>query len=249
MRHISLIALYVGLNNLLVKRAAVLAQFPSGPASIAPLTARRDAMAKLPAIAAGRAFANELGAADDTHDALGQAIWYFTEAYKRHPNTPANILAAVERVRKAFIPQLEDLGASYAEEAKGAIDKAPSLQELKNDLDLLPIAGGQTLYQWAESFVVAGTKIDSLLEARADTEQNNRKAAATLRAEVMGILNRLRKNLLLELKDDPALPRDLEKQVFGYLDLLEKACADARAKGTDVNDIPPPPEGASGVNP
>lgn len=249
MRHISLIALYVGLNNLLVKRAGVLAQFSSGPASIAPLTARRDAMAKLPAITAGRAFANELGAADDIHDALGQAIWHFTEAYMRHPNTPANIVAAALRVRNAFIPTLEDLGASYAEEAKGAIDKTAALQSLKNDLDLFPVAGGQTLSQWAESFVAAGTKIDSLLEARADTEQNNRKAAATLRAEVIGILNRLRKNLILELKDDPALPRDLENQVFGYLDLLEKACADARAKGTDVDDIPPAPDGTSGASP
>lgn len=206
-------------------------------------------MAKLPAVASGRAFANELGAADDTHDALGQSIWHFTEAYVRHPNTPANILAAALRVRAAFIPTLEDLGASYAEEAKGAIDKTAALQSLKNDLDLLPVAGGQTLFQWAENFVAAGTKIDSLLEARADTEQNNRKAAATLRAEVIGILNRLRKNLVLEMKDDPSLPRDLEAQVFGYLDLLEKACADARAKGAEVEDIPPPPDGASSVTP
>jgi hypothetical protein len=249
MRHISLIALYVGLNNLLVKRATVLAQFPSGPASIAPLTSRRDAMAKLPAVAAGRAFANELGTADDIHDALGQAIWHFTEAYLRHPNTPANIIAAAQRIRAAFVPTLEDLGASYAAEAKGAIDKAPSLQELKNDLELLPVAGGQTLYQWAESFIAAGTKIDDLLAARADTEQKNRKAAATLRVEVIGILNRLRKNLALESKDDPALPRDLESQVFGYLDLLEKTCADARAKGTEVEDLPPPPDGSSSANP
>lgn len=243
MRHISLIALYVGLTNLLEKRLATLGQFPSGTASIPALTARRDAMSKLPAVSAGRALADELGAADDTHDALGYALWHFTEAYFRHPSTPADIVVAAKKVRAAFVPTVEDLVASYAAEAKAAIDKAAALVELKNELELFPVVGGQTLYQWAEDFVASGKKIDELLAARADMEQKNRKAAATLRVEVIGILNRLRKNLALELKDDPSLPRDLEKQVFGYLDMLEKTCADARAKGAEVEEIPPPPAG------
>ncbi len=53
-------------------------------------------------------------------------------------------------------------------------------------------------------------------------------------------------NLALELKDDPSLPRDLDAQVFGYLDLLEKTCADAQAKGAEVENIPPPVDGAGG---
>lgn len=249
MRHISLIALYVGLTNLLEKRTTALGKFPSGIASIPALTTRREAMAKLPAVAAGRALADELGAADDTHDALGYAIWHFTEAYLQHPNTPANIVTAAKKVRAAFVPTLEDLGASYAAEAKSAMDKAPVLGDLQQDLALFPVVGNQTLYQWAESFVASGSKIDELLSARADMEQKNRKAAATLRVEVIGILNRLRKNLVLEMKDDPSLPRDLEGQVFGYLDLLEKTCADARARGAEVEDIPAAPEGTGGAGP
>jgi hypothetical protein len=249
MRHISLIALYVGLTNLLGKRAAVLGKFPSGTASILTLTARRDAMSKLPAVSAGRALADELSTADDNHDAIGYAIWHFVEAYLEHPTTPANIVAAAKKVRAAFVPTLEDLVASYAAEAKAAIDKTPALTGLATELALFPVVGGQTLHQWAEDFVASGSKIDELLAARADMEQNNRKAAATLRVEVIGILNRLRKNLALEMKDDPSLPRELEGQVFGYLDMLEKTCADARAKGAEVEQIPPPPETPSGTTP
>lgn len=223
--------------------------FPSGAASVPALTARRDAMSKLPAVASGRPLADELGSVDDKHDSLGSAIWYFTEAYVQHPGTPANILEAAKRIRAAFIPTLDDLNASYAAEAKASMDKAPSLAELKNDLELFPVVGGQTLYQWVEAFLAEGSKIDDLLSSRADIEQKNRKAAGTLRVEVIGLLNRLRKNLTLELKDDPSLPRDLEGQVFAYLDLLERACAEARAKGADVEEIPAPPEGSSPTTP
>lgn len=241
MRHISLIALYVGLTNLLGKRSTALGQFPSGIASVPALAARREAMSKLPAVSAGRPLADELGIADDVHDALGHAIWHVTEAYLQHPNAPADIVSAAKKVRAAFVPTLDDLTSSYAAEAKAALDRMPSLTALKNELESFPVAGGQTLFQWAEEFVAAGQKIDHLLDARADVEQKNRKAATTLRVEVIGILNRLRKNLTLEMKDNPTLPRDLEGRVFGYLDLLEKTCADARAKGTEVTDIPATP--------
>ncbi len=249
MRHISLIALYVGLTNLLGKRSTALGMFPPGAESVAALTARREAMSKLPAVTAGRPLTDELDGVDHTHDGLGRAISYFTEAYVQHPGTPANILEAAKKIRAAFIPTLEDLGASYAAEAKAAIDKTPLLTELKNDLELFPIAGGQTLYQWTAAFIAAGSKIDDLLNTRADIEQKNRKAAAILRGEVIGLLNRLRKNLKLELKDDPALPRDLEGQVFAYLDMLENTCAEARAKGTDVKEIPAPPEVSTNPSP
>lgn len=249
MRHISLIALYVGLTNLLGKRAAALNAFPSGAASVSALTARREAMSKLPAVSTGRPLADELDAVDDTHDAIGGAIWHFTEAYVQHPGTSPNILEAAKKIRAAFIPTLEDLGASYAAEAKAAMDKTVQLDELKNELELFPIAGGQTLYQWAAGFLAEGSKIDDLLNARADIELKNRKAAATLRGEVIGLLNRLRKNLKLELKDDPALPSDLEGQVFAYLDMLEKTCAEARANGKDVEEIPAPPETSSSPTP
>ena len=70
--------------------------------------------------------------------------------------------------------------------------------------------------------------------------KQSRKDAARIRGEVIGILNRMRKNLVLEVKDDASLPKDLDAQVFGYLDLLEKTSADTQAKGKPAEEAPPP---------
>ncbi|MDI1475481.1 hypothetical protein [Polyangium sp. y55x31] len=239
MRHISLVALFVGLNDLLTNRKDALLCFASGAASIKLLTARRDALAKLPSIAAGRPLVDDLGAADARHDALGYAVWHILEAYDRHPDIPEHIRAAARKIRAAFIPTLEDLGASYPAEAKAAMDRKPAFADLQSELALFPVAGG-TLSDWVESFLDAGIAIDSLLSARADLESKTRKDAARLRGEVIGLLNRTRKNLALELQEDPSLPKDLDARIFGYLDLLEKSAAEGQ-KGKASSEIPPPP--------
>ncbi|HVK71448.1 MAG TPA: hypothetical protein VM694_43645, partial [Polyangium sp.] len=215
MRHISLVALFVGLNDLLTNRKEALQSFDAGAASIKLLTKKRDALAELPSVAPGRPLAGELGAADVRHDALGHALFHFIEAYDRHPDIPEHIRAAARKIRAAFIPTLEDLGASYPAEAKAAMDRKPALASLQSELALFPVVGGGTLHDWAVSFLDAGATIDSLLSARADLESKTRKDAARLRGEVVGLLNRTRKNLALELQEDPSLPRDLDALVFG----------------------------------
>lgn len=246
MRHISLISLFVGLNDLLSKRLAALQASSAGAATVKILGRKRDAMAKLPAVAAGRPLVDELAQEDDRHDSLGAAIWHLTEAYFVFPDTPEHLVAAAKKIRAAFIPTLEELGASYPAEAKAAMDRKPELVNLKTELSAFPAAGGGTLYDWAEAFLASGTKIDGLLSARADLEKQSRKEASKLRGEVVGILNRMRRNLELEVEDDADLPRDLEAQVFGYFDMLEKSAAEAAAKGRAGQDTPPPaPEGSS----
>ncbi len=249
MRHISLVALFVGLNDLLTNRKDALQSFDAGTASQKLLTKKRDALAKLPSVAAGRPLVDELDTADTRHDGLGYAIWYFVEAYDRHPDTPEPLRAAARKIRAAFIPTLEDLGASYPAQAKAALDRKPALASLQSELSLFPVAGGGSLYDWAEGFLMAGGAIDSLLSARADLETQTRKDAARLRGEVIGLLNRTRKNLALELQEDPTLPKDLDARVFGYLDLLEKSAADAQNKGKVAPEIPPPPPATSSENP
>ncbi|MDI3291460.1 hypothetical protein [Polyangium sp. 15x6] len=240
MRHISLVALFIGLNDLLTNRKDALQSFDAGAASIKLLTVKRDALAKLPAVAAGRPLVDDLGAADVRHDALGYAVWHLLEAYDRHPDIPEHIRAAARKIRAAFIPTLEDLGASYPAEAKAAMDRKPALADLQTELALFPVAGGGTLRDWVENFLNAGVAIDSLLSARADLETKTRKDATRLRGEAIGLLNRARKNLALELQEDPSLPKDLDARVFGYLDLLEKSAAQAQ-KGKASPEIPPPP--------
>ncbi len=246
MRHISLIALFVGLNDLLERRAIPLGSFAFGAASIKLLTNKRNALAKLPAVSAGRPLVDDLDATDTRYDALGHALHHFTQAYMRHPDTPAPVLEAAKKIRAAFIPTLEDLGASYAAEAKAAMDRKPDLTTLQSELAMFPVIGSGTLYDWADSFLKAGTKLDELLSQRADIEKQNRKDAGRLRVELIGLLNRLRKNLEAELNDDAALPRDLDARVFGYLDLLEKHAAEAAAKGQSETDLPPPDDATGG---
>jgi hypothetical protein len=80
---------------------------------------------------------------------------------------------------------------------------------------MFPVAGGGTLRDWAEGFLAAGEKVDALLSARADLEKHGRKDAARLRGEVIGLLNRMHKNLALEMKDDSTLSANLDAKVFG----------------------------------
>jgi hypothetical protein len=244
MRYISLIFLFVGLNDLLTKRSAALQSCAAGSASIKLLTSKRDAMAKLPAVAAGRPLVDDLDAADTRHDNLGRALWNVLEAYSFHPDTPAELLDAAKKIRASFIPTLEDLVASYPAEARAAMERKPELANLKASLSLFPVAaGGANLYDWAENFVAAGEKIDTLLSARADLEKKSRKDAARFRGEVIGLLNRMRQNLALEVKDDPTLPADLDAKIFGYLDLLEKTSAEAQTRGKPATEVPPAPIG------
>lgn len=243
MRYITLTFLFVGLHNLLTKRAAALQASASGAALFKLLTPKHDAMAKLPAIVAGRALVDDLATTDRHHDALGYAIWHFLEAYLLHPDTPPALLAAVKKLRAAFLPSLGDLVIAYPAEAKNAMDRRPQLTTLKAELEMFPVAaGGATLLDWTTGMLDTADKIDGLLESRAETEKQGRKDASRLRGEVIGLLNRGRANMQHEIKDDPALPRDLDAQVFAYLDMLEQTCADAAAKGKTVEEAPPAPE-------
>jgi hypothetical protein len=203
-------------------------------------------MAALPAIATGLPLVDELDTADKRHDGLGAAIWFLLEAYLRHPDTTPAMVEAAKKIRAAFIPTLEELGASYEAEAKAAMDRKPDLTKLEAELKMFPV-GGATLYDWATAFLAAGEHISTLLSARADAK--DRKAATRLRAETIGALNRLRKTLALEMKHDPKLPADLDAQVFGYFDLLEAKAAGAQTAGKEEDEAPAPPPPAAPATP
>ena len=128
------------------------------------------------------------------------------------------MLDAAREIRAGFVPALDSLSATYEAEARAAKDHNPALVSLKNELDLFPVASG-TLYDWAVGFVAAGEQLDVLLSKRADAKDC--AAAAQLRVDAVGLLNRLRKSLAAEAKHDPSLPADLDAQVFAYFDLLE----------------------------
>lgn len=227
MRHILLENLLLGLGDLLSKRLPALQSFANGAANIPLLTILHGRIAALPKALLGRPLADELDNTDGLHDSLGGGIYFLTEAYLRHGNAGPEVIAAAKEIRAELIPALDSLSATYAVEASNARLLRDRLSALKPKLELFPVVNG-TLYDWAVDFVEAGERIDALLSERADAK--DRAAASALRSDTIGQLNRLRKSLKAEQKINPALPSDLESQVFGYFDLLEANAAEAYAE-------------------
>jgi hypothetical protein len=224
MRHILLESLLAGLDDLLTKRRDALESFANGAANVPLLVFERDGIAALPAALLRRPPGEELDVWDTRHEGLGGGIWFLVEAYVRHPDTTPALVEAARKIRAAFIPVLDGLTAR---------DHTAVLASLKPELSRFPVAGG-TLYDWAAGFVAAGAQLEGLRSQRADAEE--RAAAAQLRVDAVGTLNRLRKSLAAEARYDPTLPEDLDAQVFAYFDLLEikatEAYADARKKAS-----------------
>jgi hypothetical protein len=223
----------VGLEDLCSKRHAALASTKVGKAQEDVLAAQKQEIDALPAaLTGGRPLSDDLAATDDEHDGLGAAIWYATEAYLRAPNLDAKLTEAALRIRAAFIPQLAELNAAYADEAAAAVRRKDDPEALKADLMLFPIAGGGTLHDWTVAFVGKGQALSKLLSQRADINATTRKRAQALRSETIGILNDLRKAVAREQKRNPALPKDIDAQIFGYFDQLEeqRAAANRAAK-------------------
>jgi len=209
------------LNDLFDKRHAALVASNTGKSYEPILAKRRTAISALPAaLIGGKPLAVELNETDDVHDGTGSAVWLMTESYRRYPGTSPHLLAALKRIRATFIPSLSELNESYATEAEAAMKRKTLLAAHKADLALFPVADGKSLYDWTVEFLNAGEKLNTLLSQRADAGESGRRNASKLRSEVIGVVNRFRASLRDELDDDPSLPRDLEAQVFAYLDEL-----------------------------
>jgi hypothetical protein len=221
-RRLNLADIYLGLEDLFSKRHDALLLTRAGKGQEEVLGVQRDEINALPAaMTGGRAFANELAAADDEHDNLGYALWHLTEAYIRAPGASAETVETAVRVRDAFVPEISALQASYADEAAAAGFRREHLTTLEADLKRLPIDGGSA-YDWAAAFVAAGEKLSKLLSQQADVESQTRKNAQLLRSETIGILNDLRRAIAREKNRNAFLPADIDPLIFGYFDTLEE---------------------------
>ncbi|MBI4817764.1 MAG: hypothetical protein HY791_16000 [Deltaproteobacteria bacterium] len=101
----------------------------------------------------------------------------------------------------------------------------------------MPLAGGGTLKNWAEAFVSSGEELGVLLSNRADAETGTERATTRgFRGEVIGLLNRFRAALRDEVEFNPALPRNLDAQIFGTFDELDKLKAGRAKTPTTSNE-------------
>ncbi len=250
MRFLSLPALKVAFTDLFTKRHAALLLSSAGKTYEPVLLEKKSLIDALPAaLIGGKPLADELTEADIVHDGFGGAIWYLVQAYQRWPQVPPDVLAAVKRVQAAFVPELDDLTASYVLEAEAAIKHKADLQTLEADLKLIPIAGGLSLYDWGQGFVAGGDLLGVLLSQRADTATGARSQAGKIRSSAVGVLGRFRGALGDELGVNPALPKDLDAQVFGYFDELDGMRAAAVAAARPKKAAPATPAATSAATP
>ncbi len=236
MRHLTLSDLALGFRDLFDQRFADLHLSQSGKLYAPMLAQRRAAIEALPgALTGGRPLATELGQVDEHHDGFGSAIFAYTEALLRAPDTTADVRAAAQRIRDAFIPHKGTLQESYADEAAMAKKNRPALAERKADLESIPLPSGKTLYTWAEAFLDAGDTLDKLLSHRTliEADASGNENAGQLRGSTIGLLNRFRSALGDELLLDAALPKNLDARVFGYFDELDARRKGARARSDD----------------
>jgi hypothetical protein len=241
MRYISLAALKVALANLFGDRHAALVLSGAGKTYEPILLEKKQLIDALPESAEGKPLAEALAEADDEHDGFGAAIWHLTEAYLRWPKLPAHVRGAIERVRAAFSPELDVLQATYVQEVHAGIQNKKDLDTLKADLQLIPIAEGLTLLDWAAGYVGGAEQIGALLSQRADADTGARSKAGKIRTSTLAVLNRFRGALGDELEINKALPKDLDAQVFGLFDQLAQMRADALAGKKSAAPAPAAP--------
>jgi hypothetical protein len=183
----------LALKDLLGDKLPLLQTTSIGKGYEAALRRKLDAIEALPPGLTGAPLAQELDELDDLHDDVGAASWHLTEAYLRHGALPAEQPAAAQRVRDALVPKLSELQRAYAVQAEAALSRSAALGAVQAELALLPVAGGGTLADWANTFLDAGRQIDGRLRERGDARVTaDRKKAATLRTEAMGLVGRLR---------------------------------------------------------
>ncbi len=243
MRSLTLSDLKLGISDLLSRRVETVRATRCGAIYEPLLRASLDAIQALPAATFGsRPLADQLSETDVTHDGYGSAVWFLTEAYLRLPSATKEQRAAAQRIRETFVPSIASLQASYADEAQAAIERRPQVKELREDLALLPVAGG-SLSTWVDGQLKAGAKLDELLRARANAAPGSRKPAATLRSKAVGQLQRFRDALVDERDANPELGDDLDARIFGYLDQLAamREKTGPAVEESDPVDPPAPP--------
>jgi len=248
MKFLSLAALKIAFADLFTKRHSALLLSSAGKTYLPVLLEKKALIDALPAaLTGGKPLVEEIADADVSHDGFGAAIWYLGQAYERWPDVPPEVLAAIKRIQAAFITELDDLKASYTDEAHAAIRHRDDLQTLEADLKLIPIAGGLSLHDWAQGFIAGGDLVGTLLSLRADAAKGARSDAGKIRSSAVGVLGRFRGALSDELSVNTALPKDLEAQVFGYFDELDGMRAAAlAARPRKAAPAPPAADPTSG---
>lgn len=230
----------VFLEFLLVTRRAEVDAVTDAAGGARALDRMRAKLLGVPSqVAGGLTNAEALSEGDGVHDGFGTALWHLGQAYLALPNATADARAAAQYLLTTFIPERRQLGEAYATEAARAKGRQSALTDGRAQLDVLPVVGG-TSHLWASSFVEAGVALAPLLEGRADAK-GTRSAAAILRVQAIGLINRFRGSVRDALSDTPDQGAAVDKRLFGYLDLLSSMRERGSTEPTPKPPVDAPP--------
>lgn len=181
----------------------------------------------------------ELAHEDARHDGYAAAAWFASESYLALPDLPFGDRVALKMLRREILPPPHELSAPYADEAAKAVARAEAMnEEHREALRRFPVRGDKTLLDWIEAYIESGKRLQRLLSQRAMAEQTGEVdvsplEAGRMRGRGVALLIQLRETLKYELHAQPERARELDRQVFQFVDKLSSARSTARDDWAD----------------
>lgn len=183
------------------------------------LTTQRDLLQVERTKLAGQPLTLALAVAGAKHDAFGRAFWHGTAMVIEDPGASEDDRAAAIEVRQVFLPTLQEINLSTAAEINNARARAPKIEAWGAKLDRIPAAGGRTARHLIQGMVDAAEERARLINERASQPSTPLPPSFALQTAI-GVFFDFRSTLAREIQGNPALPRDLETQVFALFDRL-----------------------------
>jgi len=225
-------------------RAIALRKVTHGLSFEATLTRLGVGFAALPEALLNMPLADVLKGIDDDHDGWGRAIDHLMRAIEDGPKALATLLPVAELVRQHYMTKRTEIMAAYAVEDQLGQDRLKRLDSDAATLGAVPTPDARTLRDWIQEYAQAGTKLGVNLSGRA-VELAGRSPVpglatfSELRAELIGTIGKLRRQIESDLEHDAAAPRTLMNEVLGHLDEVVRL-SEARAKTKRTATQEPP---------
>ena len=239
LRNLTLHDVKLALRELLDNRTAVLAGTHAGAMFLPAIENIRKKIELLATRDDGDDLTTELAHEDARHDGFAAAAWFASEAYLALPDLPFGDRVALKMLRREILPPPHELSAPYADEAARAVQRAEEMNdEHRNALSRFPVRGGKTLLDWIEAYIASGKRLERLLSQRAMAERTGEVAvsaldAGRLRGRAVALLIQLRETLKYELHEDPIRARELDQQMFQFIDNISAQRATSRDEWAD----------------
>ncbi|MEZ4464775.1 MAG: hypothetical protein R3F60_02205 [bacterium] len=201
------------------RRLAALAASTIAAVYLPELRAIRAELSATPGDKGTPALTAALAAANRDHDDYGRAFWFAAMGVLADPGASEAAKTAAAKCLATFVPARGELAQDTATEIASARRRAPQVAALADDLDRIPAADGRTARALVDAQHAAAERRASLTAERARVPAPAPLDGARW-TRAWGLLLEFRRALQREVAQNEALPRDLDRLVFGLMDRL-----------------------------